>query len=59
VAARKKSTSAPKETLGERIKKRRLEKGLTQAQLGEKIGVSQRVVAYYEVKGAPPRPMSS
>lgn len=43
-------------TLGDRIRKHRLGKGLTQTQLGKKIGVSQRVVAYYEVKGISPPP---
>jgi transcriptional regulator with XRE-family HTH domain len=42
--------------IGERIRKARLERGLTQAELGEKIGVSQRMVTYYEVRGVSPAP---
>lgn len=34
--------------LGERIKEYRLEKGLTQMQLGKLIGVSQKAVDYWE-----------
>lgn len=35
-------------TFGERLRKLRTEKGITQAQLGNIIGVSDRVVGYYE-----------
>ena len=35
-------------TFGERLKKLRLEKGITQAQLGKIVGVSDRVIGYYE-----------
>ena len=53
----KKKRAAPaKQSLGDQIRRYRLEKGLTQTQLGKKIGVSQRVVAYYEVKGISPPP---
>lgn len=55
MAARKRR-SAAEESLGDRIRRYRLAKGLTQTQLGERIGVSQRVVAYYEVKGISPPP---
>lgn len=34
--------------IGERIKELRLEKGLTQMQLGKLIGVSQKAVDYWE-----------
>ena len=34
--------------IGERIKEYRLEKGLSQAQLGKSIGVSQKAVDYWE-----------
>lgn len=55
--ATKRKTAAPaKLTLGDRIRRYRLEKGLTQTQLGKQIGVSQRVVAYYESKGISPPP---
>lgn len=36
------------EKFGERLAKLRKAKGFTQRELGEKIGVSQRVIAYYE-----------
>jgi transcriptional regulator with XRE-family HTH domain len=39
------------EPVGERLQRLRKQKGLTQAQLGERIGVSQRVVTYYEAAG--------
>ena len=42
--------------IGEKIRKARLARGLTQAELGEKIGVSQRMVTYYEVRGVSPAP---
>lgn len=35
-------------TFGERLRKLRTEKGITQLQLGQKIGVSDRVIGYYE-----------
>lgn len=35
-------------TVGERIKKIRQEKGLSQKQLGEKLGVSQQMIGQYE-----------
>ena len=47
---------AGKQSLGARIRRYRLEQGLTQTQLGKLVGVSQRVVAYYEVKGVSPPP---
>lgn len=47
---------AGKQSLGARIRRYRVEKGLTQTQLGKLVGVSQRVVAYYEVKGVSPPP---
>ena len=56
MAAKKKAPSPTKESLGDRIRRHRLAKGLTQAQLGQRIGLSQRVVAYYELKGSSPPP---
>lgn len=35
-------------TFGERMKKLRLEKGITQEKLGNIVGVSDRVIGYYE-----------
>lgn len=49
-AAKKKSA----ETLGERIRRFRKVKGLTQTELGEIVGVSQRLMTYYETQGGHP-----
>ncbi len=56
MATKKKKATPATQTLGGRIRSYRLEKGLTQTQLGKKIGVSQRVIAYYESKGISPPP---
>ena len=43
---------------GQRLASLRKSQGLTQTQLGEAVGVSQRVIAYYETDGAqPPGPL--
>jgi transcriptional regulator with XRE-family HTH domain len=52
----RKKPSAAKETVGDRIRRLRLARGLTQIQLGRRVGVSQRVVTYYEVEGVSPAP---
>jgi transcriptional regulator with XRE-family HTH domain len=44
------------ETIGDRIRKARLARGLTQTELGKRIGVSQGMVTYYEVRGVSPAP---
>lgn len=44
------------ETLGDRIRRYRLSKGLTQTELGKRVAVSQRVITYYEVRGVSPPP---
>lgn len=41
----------PKETVGDRIRQLRKARGLTQTELGEAVGVTQRVVTYYENEG--------
>lgn len=51
-----KRTGAKAETLGARIRRHRLAKGLTQGRFGELIGVAQRTIAYYELKGSSPPP---
>lgn len=53
--ARKKKAGKT-ETLGDRIRKFRLAKGLTQTELGKLVGVTQRVITYYEVRGVSPPP---
>lgn len=52
-ARRKKDSS---ETFGERLRRLRQLKGLTQADLGHAVGLSRRMVAYYEIQGGEPRP---
>ena len=42
------------EGFGERLKEIRLARALTQQELGEAVGVSNRVIAYYEQDGAQP-----
>ncbi len=43
---------------GDRLAKLRKSKGMTQAELGKKVGVSYRVIAYYEHEsGQPPGAM--
>lgn len=42
------------EGFGERLKEVRLGRGLTQQELGDAVGVSNRVIAYYESEGAQP-----
>jgi len=39
------------ETLGDRVRRYRVAKGLTQAELGKLVGASQRMINYYEVHG--------
>lgn len=52
VMARKKE--APEETIGDRIRLYRKLKGLTQTQLGEIVGISQRLMTYYEAQDGSP-----
>lgn len=44
------------EVFGKRLRRLRLAKGLTQAELGRLVGLSNRMVAYYEIQGGEPRP---
>lgn len=39
------------ETVGDRIRQLRKTKGLTQRELGRQVGLSQRIVTYYESQG--------
>lgn len=41
---------------GDRLRQIRKTHGLTQTQLGERMGISQRLVAYYEAEGGSPSP---
>lgn len=54
--AGRKRPGAAAESLGERIRRYRLAKGLTQVRFGEVVGIAQRTVAYYELKGTAPPP---
>jgi transcriptional regulator with XRE-family HTH domain len=51
VPRRKRAVS---ETFGQRLARFRQARGLTQAELGESIGLSQRMVAYYESQSRRP-----
>lgn len=42
-------------TFGEKLRKLRIEKGITQEKLGEIIGVSDRVIGYYEADNRFPK----
>ena len=44
------------ETFGDRLRRLRAARGLTQGDLGRKIALSQRMVAYYESQGGTPAP---
>lgn len=41
----------PAETIGDRIRRHRKAKGLTQTELGQRVGLSQRLMTYYETQG--------
>jgi transcriptional regulator with XRE-family HTH domain len=44
-------TQAPKETIGQRLARLRRERGITQAELAEKLGVVQPMISDYERGG--------
>jgi transcriptional regulator with XRE-family HTH domain len=56
VPRKRKKKPGKTETLGDRIRRFRLAKGLTQTELGKMVGVTQRVITYYEVRGVSPPP---
>jgi transcriptional regulator with XRE-family HTH domain len=43
-----KTVSSQEESFGERLARLRKQAGFTQQELGEQLGISQRMVAYYE-----------
>ena len=47
-ARKRKAAAPPEETFGERLARLRKARGYTQTELGELVGVSQRMVTYYE-----------
>jgi transcriptional regulator with XRE-family HTH domain len=44
------------DTLGDRIRRFRIDNGLTQAELAGGVGVPQQTITYYEVRGTSPPP---
>lgn len=56
VTKTKARSSSHGETVRGRIRRYRTAKALTQAQLGAAVGISQRLVAYYETQGGSPSP---
>ena len=50
----RKQRKPAEETFGERLARLRKAKGYTQTELGQRLGVSQRVMTYYETAGRPP-----
>ena len=52
--AAKRSGAPPQESLGQRIRHLRKAKGLTQTELGRRVGISPRMMAYYEIQGGVP-----
>jgi transcriptional regulator with XRE-family HTH domain len=52
----RKSSVKQGESIGDRIRKARLTKGFTQTELGKRVGLSQGMVTYYEVRGVSPSP---
>jgi transcriptional regulator with XRE-family HTH domain len=51
-----KALSKTAEPFGARLRRIRTARGLTQEELGSKIGLSKRMVAYYEIQGGTPSP---
>ena len=51
-----KSLAKPPETFGARLRRFRATSGFTLEQLGRKVGLSKRMVAYYEIQGGTPSP---
>ena len=48
------STEKHRSVFGANLRRLRLERGLTQAQLGERVGLSKRMVAHYELHATRP-----
>lgn len=51
-----KALSKTSEPFGSRLRRFRIARGLTQEELGTKTGLSNRMVAYYEIQGGTPSP---
>jgi transcriptional regulator with XRE-family HTH domain len=56
VGRRKKVASPDRIAFGDRLRQLRKSLALTQTELGDRMGISQRLVAYYEAQGGSPSP---
>ncbi len=56
MARRRKRKPGGTETLGDRIRRFRIARGLTQAELAVQARVPQQTITYYEVRGVSPPP---
>ena len=56
IASEMPAKKPPKTSFGERLFALRTERGLTQVELAKALGITQRVVSYYETKGELPTP---
>jgi transcriptional regulator with XRE-family HTH domain len=56
VGRRKKVESPDRAAFGDRLRQLRKSQALTQTEFGERMGISQRLVAYYEAQGGSPSP---
>ena len=56
MARPKRKPASDEGSFGVRLRRLRLAAGLTQAELGRRVGLSNRMVAYYEIQGGEPRP---
>jgi len=53
-ARKRKAATSPEETFGQRLARLRKARGYTQTELGEMLGLSQRMMTYYEREGGRP-----
>ena len=54
-ARKRKAPATADEAFGERLARLRKTRGYTQTELGEMLGLSQRMMTYYEREGGRPR----
>ncbi len=53
-ASKRRASRSATEGFGDRLRRFRKAKGLTQTELGELVGISQRLMTYYETQGGNP-----
>jgi transcriptional regulator with XRE-family HTH domain len=53
-ASKRRVSRADNDGFGDRLRRFRKAKGLTQTELGDLVGISQRLVTYYETQGGNP-----